>query len=193
MAPRRPLLQLCAAVAAASCLCLLAATFPVVAAPPSRDASSGARRLGPAHRLRVLSDIPADAPAPAADDYDIPADAPAAAAGDYDYDYDIPAADASAPAAGDGDMAAGSPAPVAGADAAAGHSPPWTVDYVVLLFLAGLCCVLALELLLVGLIKGVPLLASAVANLYAAAKTAREKATRVRPVDQDAVEAAGGH
>ncbi|CAL4889631.1 unnamed protein product [Urochloa decumbens] len=184
MAPRRLLLQLCAAVAAASCL--LAATFPV-------DASSGARRLGPAHRLRVLSDIPADAPAPAADDYDIPADAPAPAADDdYDYDYDIPAADA-APAPAAGDIAASAPAPVAGTDAAAGHSPPWTVDYVVLLFLAGLCCVLALELLLVGLIKGVPLLASAVADLYAAAKTAREKATRVSPVDQDAVEAAGGH
>ncbi|CAL5059937.1 unnamed protein product [Urochloa decumbens] len=190
MAPRRLLLQLCAAVAAASCF-LLAATFPVDTAPPSRDASSGARRLGSAHRLRVLSDIPADAPAPAADDYDIPADAPAPVADDdYDYDYDIPAADATtAPAAGD--IAASAPAPVAGADAAAGQSPPWTGDHVMLLFLTVLGCVLAFELLLVGLFKGVPLLTSAVADLYAATKTAHEKATRVRPLDQDAVEAAG--
>ncbi|CAN6271673.1 unnamed protein product [Urochloa humidicola] len=125
MAPRLLLLQLCAA--AASCLWLLAAGYPIDAAPcepPSRDvvpagtaavapapaagvvndvATSAApddgvaavfraaRRLGPPHRLRALSDIPADAPAD-------------------DYDYDI-AADAPAPAAGDGDIATSAPAP----------------------------------------------------------------------------------
>ncbi|CAL4971009.1 unnamed protein product [Urochloa decumbens] len=176
--PRLLLVQLCAVAAAASCL--LAATSTVVDAallppPPPRDASAttgdtdaprtvagdgvaaagvsrGARRLGPPHRLRALSDIPAAdarAPAAAADDNGIPADAPA--------------------------------------PAAAGHSP-WTfieVAFGLFLFLlAAFGGVLVVVFLVAGLIKGVALLASAVADLYAAAKRARERTTRVRPVDQ---------
>jgi len=60
--------------------------------------------------------------------------------------------------------------------------------FVFLLTLAG--AVVVLPLLVAGLVKLAALLASFVADLYAAARTAREKA-RVRPLDQDAVEAAG--
>ncbi|CAN6230572.1 unnamed protein product [Urochloa humidicola] len=182
MAPRRGLLllQLCAAAAAS---CLLAVTCPVDAAlppppPPSRDASAttgdtgvprtvaddgvaaagvsrGARRLGPPHRFLALSDIPADAPAAAADYNGIPADGPAPAAGHSSW---------------------------TGIDVALG---------LLLFFLAAYGGGLLLALLVVGHVRGAVMLASAVADLYAAAKTAREKATRVRPLDQDVVEAAG--
>ncbi|CAN6243294.1 unnamed protein product [Urochloa humidicola] len=174
MAPRRRLLlQLCAIATASS---LLTATCRVDAAlpppPPTPDDSAtttgaprtvandgvaaagvsrGARRLGPPHRLRVLSDIPADAPAAAADHYDIPA--------------------------------AAAPAP------AARHSA-WTgIDValgLLLFFLAAYGGSLVLAFLVVGLVRGAAMLASAVADLYAAANTAREKATRVRPLSQDA-------
>ncbi|CAO2037405.1 unnamed protein product [Urochloa humidicola] len=146
-------------------LCALAASSPVDAAlplppPPSRDASattgdtndvataavsSGARRLGPPHHLRVLSDIPADAPNAAADDYyDMPTDAPAPVAVAVDRPSLRPR-----------------------------HYPRVPT------------CRRA------GIVKGAEMLASTVAGLYAASKTAHEKATRVRPLGQDAVEAAG--
>ncbi|CAN6277756.1 unnamed protein product [Urochloa humidicola] len=172
MAPRRLLLllQLCAAVAAASSL--LAACRPVDAAlpPPPRDASATTG----VPRTVADGDVAAAGVSRSARRLralsDIPADAPA---DDYGYDTDIPAAD--------GDIAAGAPAP------AAGQSPPWTAPYVLLFLLAVVGSILVINFLVVGLI----LLANAVADLYAAAKTAHEKATRVRPLDQDAVEAAG--
>ncbi|CAN6246938.1 unnamed protein product, partial [Urochloa humidicola] len=103
------------------------------------------RRLGPPHHLRVLSDIPADAPNAAADDYyDMPTDAPAPVAVAVDRPSLRPR-----------------------------HYPRVPT------------CRRA------GIVKGAEMLASTVAGLYAASKTAHEKATRVRPLGQDAVEAAG--
>ncbi|CAL4889630.1 unnamed protein product [Urochloa decumbens] len=169
MAPRRRILLQLYAAAAASCL-LAASCGPVDAAlpPPSSDADAprtvagdGVAAAGVSRGARRLG----------------PPQRLRALS-------DIPAADARAPAAAadDNGIPADAPAP-----AAAGHSP-WTfleVAFGLFLFLlAAFGGVLVVVFLVAGLIKGVALLASAVADLYAAAKRARERTTQVRPVDQ---------
>ena len=172
MASRRLLLQL-GAVAAASCL-LAAATCPVDAAlpppPPSRDAPATSGRTDVPRTVDdddVAAAISRGArrlgpPRHLRSLSDIPADAPAGAASD-----DIPA---DAPAA------------------SYFQSTFLENAFVFLLTLAG--AVVVLPLLVAGLVKLAALLSSFVAGLYAATRTARDKA-RVRPLDQDAVEAAG--
>jgi hypothetical protein len=170
------LLKLGAAVAAASCLLAASSCGPVDAAlplppPPSGDFSattddtdvqstvveSGVSAVTAASRgSRRLSP-------PARRLYDIPADAPAS--------DDIIPADAQAPAASPAGNVDDDPLAI------------FRVFGVVLFFGGG---VVVFVLCGVGLHKGAALLASAIADHYAAARAAHEKATRVHPLDEDA-------
>jgi hypothetical protein len=172
------LLKLGAAVAAASCLLAASSCGPVDAAlplppPPSGDFSattddtdvqstvveSGVAAVAAASRSRGSRRLGP----PARRLYDIPADAPAS--------DDIIPADAQAPAASPAGNVDDDPLAI------------FRVFGVVLFFGGG---VVVFVLCGVGLHKGAALLASAIADHYAAARAAHEKATRVHPLDEDA-------
>nr|TKW37654.1 hypothetical protein SEVIR_1G062200v2 [Setaria viridis] len=176
---RRRLLVLAQLLALAAAASLLLAASPVhihtTATPPSspavpRPAAAtifrGARRLGPPHHRR-LSELPSDSEPPAAASSSSDADAPAPA-----------------PAPG--------PAPAPDANDDDGGLALVVAMFLVPAVVLGFAVFSALlALLIVILRKPGELLASSVADLYAAAKVAREKATRVRPLGQDGVDAAG--
>ncbi|RCV05188.1 hypothetical protein SETIT_1G063000v2 [Setaria italica] len=178
---RRRLLVLAQLLALAAAASLLLDASPVhihtTATPPSspavpRPAAATifrvARRLGPPHHRR-LSELPSDPEPPAAASSSSDADAPAPAP---------------APAPG--------PAPAPDANDDDGGLALVVAMFLVPAVVLGFAVFSALlALLIVILRKPGELLASSVADLYAAAKAAREKATRVRPLGQDGVDAAG--
>ncbi|CAL4889629.1 unnamed protein product [Urochloa decumbens] len=182
MAARLLLLQL-GAVAAASCLCILAAGCSVDAAPPSRGVPAGTAALAAA----TADGVPQAAVGVVDDDTSVPT-VPAPDAGAFVFLgarrlgpsrhlhlADVATADATAANSSSSDALAAA-APSGHAHAAGSTS--------LLAIFSPVFFVLGCGLFVAGLLKS--------ADLYAAAKARRHKASRVRPLGQDAVDAAAG-